>query len=101
MAASAGAYVHLFTDILKGGGLIFSLLGAGIALGLFMTPDNGRTVEPVCQCSWPSPSLRDSVLGPSSPWRSWSTQPWCPQLSCLPPPSLPALPGQLSLLQMA
>ena len=66
MAASAGAYVHLFTDILKvkrshnqsiaklkkkgcntwkhyqGGGLIFSLLGAGIALGLFMTPDNGK-----------------------------------------------------------
>merc|ERR1712020_467544 len=42
MAASAGAYVHLFTDILKGGGLIFSLLGAGIAFGLFMTPDNGK-----------------------------------------------------------
>ena len=26
----------------QGGGLIFSLLGAGIALGLFMTPDNGK-----------------------------------------------------------
>ena len=28
--------------IYQGGGLIFSLLGAGIALGLFMTPDNGK-----------------------------------------------------------
>merc|ERR1719433_1151350 len=28
--------------MLKGGGLIFSLLGAGIAFGLFMTPDNGK-----------------------------------------------------------
>jgi len=42
MAASAGAYVHLFTDLLKGGGIMFSLLGAGLALGLFMTPDNGK-----------------------------------------------------------
>merc|ERR1711915_720557 len=42
MAASAGAYVHLFTTLLQGGGLMFSLLGAGLALGLFMTPDNGK-----------------------------------------------------------
>jgi len=42
LAASAGAYVHLFTELLQGGGLMFSLLGAGLALGLFMTPDNGK-----------------------------------------------------------
>jgi len=42
LAASAGAYVHLFTDLLKGGGIMFSLLGAGLAIGLFMTPDNGK-----------------------------------------------------------
>jgi FtsH-binding integral membrane protein len=42
MAAAAGAYVHLFTSLLQGGGIMFSLLGAGLALGLFMTPDNGK-----------------------------------------------------------
>ena len=55
LASSAGAYVHLFTSLLKvntllllellvcqGGGLLFSLAGAGLALGLFMTPDNGK-----------------------------------------------------------
>jgi len=42
MAASVGAYVHLFTDLLQGGGIMFSLLGLGLALGLFMTPDNGK-----------------------------------------------------------
>jgi len=42
MAAGAGAYVHLFTGLLQGGGILFSLLGAGLALGLFMTPDNGK-----------------------------------------------------------
>jgi FtsH-binding integral membrane protein len=42
LAASVGAYVHLFTDLLQGGGIMFSLLGAGLALGLFMTPDNGK-----------------------------------------------------------
>jgi len=42
LAASAGAYVHLFTNLLQGGGIMFSLLGAGLALGLFMTPDNGK-----------------------------------------------------------
>merc|ERR1719431_1263158 len=28
--------------MLQGGGLLFSLMGAGLALGLFMTPDNGK-----------------------------------------------------------
>lgn len=42
LAASVGAYVHLFTDLLQGGGIMFSLLGLGLALGLFMTPDNGK-----------------------------------------------------------
>merc|ERR1712179_112035 len=42
LASSVGAYVHLFTDLLQGGGIVFSLLGAGLALGLFMTPDNGK-----------------------------------------------------------
>merc|ERR1711951_351978 len=41
------------------------------------------------------------VSGPSCPWRSWSTPPWCRPLSCSPPPSLPALPVQLSLLRTA
>jgi len=42
MAASAGSYVHLYTSLLQGGGFLFSLLGVGLALGLFMTPDNGK-----------------------------------------------------------
>ena len=42
MAASAGAYVHLFTNILQGGGFLFSLVAAGLAFGLFLTPDNGK-----------------------------------------------------------
>ncbi|XP_023343384.1 probable Bax inhibitor 1, partial [Eurytemora carolleeae] len=42
MASATGAYVHLFTDMLRGGGIVFSLLGAGLALGLFFTPDNGK-----------------------------------------------------------
>ena len=32
----------MFTDLLRGGGIVFSLLGAGLALGLFFTPDNGK-----------------------------------------------------------
>lgn len=42
MTAAVGAYVHLFTELLRGGGILFSLLGAGLALGLFYTPDNGK-----------------------------------------------------------
>jgi len=42
LSATAGAYVHLFTDMLRGGGLGFSLLGFGLAMGLHFTPDNGK-----------------------------------------------------------
>jgi FtsH-binding integral membrane protein len=42
LSAAAGAYVHLFTNLLQGGGLLFSLLGAGLAFGLYLTPDNGK-----------------------------------------------------------
>merc|ERR1711997_684045 len=42
VAASAGAYTHLFTNLLKGGGLVFGLLSIGLALGLYATPDNGK-----------------------------------------------------------
>ena len=41
-ASTAGAYVHLFTNLLQGGGLLFSLAAAGLAMGLFFTPDNGK-----------------------------------------------------------
>jgi len=42
LASTLGAYVHIFTNILKGGGIVFSLLAAGLAFGLFLTPDNGK-----------------------------------------------------------
>jgi len=42
IASTAGAYVHLFTDLLSGGGILYSLLAAGLAFGLFLTPDNGK-----------------------------------------------------------
>ena len=42
MTAGAGAYVHLFTDLLRGGGFMFALLSLGLAVGLHMTPDNGK-----------------------------------------------------------
>eukprot|EP00088_Acartia_fossae_P004334 TRINITY_DN11854_c1_g1_i1.p1 TRINITY_DN11854_c1_g1~~TRINITY_DN11854_c1_g1_i1.p1 ORF type:complete len:237 (+),score=80.32 TRINITY_DN11854_c1_g1_i1:65-775(+) len=42
IAATLGAYVHIATDLLRGGGLLFGLLGAGLGLGLFFTPDNGK-----------------------------------------------------------
>merc|ERR1719319_2173469 len=32
----------MFTNILSGGGILLSLLGLGLALGVFMTPDNGK-----------------------------------------------------------
>ena len=41
-SASAGAYVHLFTDLLRGGGILCALLGFGLAMGLHMTPDTGK-----------------------------------------------------------
>jgi len=42
MAAAAGAYVHMFTDLLQGGGILLSLVGLGLALGLYSTPDTGK-----------------------------------------------------------
>jgi len=42
LSAAAGAYVHLFTDLLRGGGLIMGLVSFGLAIGLHMTPDNGK-----------------------------------------------------------
>ena len=42
LSAAAGAYVHLFTDLLRGGGLIMGLVSLGLAIGLHMTPDNGK-----------------------------------------------------------
>jgi len=42
VSASAGAYTHLFTNLLRGGGLLYGLLGMGLALGLYATPDNGK-----------------------------------------------------------
>ena len=42
MSASVGAYVHLFTNLLRGGGILFALIGAGLAMGLHFTPDNGK-----------------------------------------------------------
>ena len=42
VSASAGAYTHLFTNLLRGGGLLYGLLGFGLAMGLYATPDNGK-----------------------------------------------------------
>jgi len=42
LTAAGGAYIHMFTNILRGGSILLSLLGLGLALGLFMTPDNGK-----------------------------------------------------------
>jgi FtsH-binding integral membrane protein len=41
LAAAAGAYVHVFTDILKGN-ILTSFLALGVLLLLYATPDNGR-----------------------------------------------------------
>jgi len=42
LSATLGAYVHLATNLLRGGGILFSLLGAGLAFGLYFTQDNGK-----------------------------------------------------------
>jgi len=42
MTAALGSYVHLYTDFLQGGGILFSLLGLGLAFGLYAYPDNGK-----------------------------------------------------------
>jgi hypothetical protein len=33
LAAATGAYVHMFTDLLQGGGILLSLVGVGLAFG--------------------------------------------------------------------
>ena len=42
IAAATGAYTHLFTNLLKGGGIVFGLLSVGLALALIAIPDNGK-----------------------------------------------------------
>ncbi len=42
LSASVGAYVHLYTGLLQGGGLLWSLAGLGLALGLHFTQDDGK-----------------------------------------------------------
>jgi len=42
MSAAAGAYVHLFTNLLRGGGILYALLSMGLVMGLMATPDNGK-----------------------------------------------------------
>jgi FtsH-binding integral membrane protein len=42
MTAALGSYVHLYTNFLQGGGFLFSLLGVGLAIGLYAYPDNGK-----------------------------------------------------------
>lgn len=42
LSAAVGAYTHMFTNLLRGGGIGFSLLGAGLVFGLFFTPDDGK-----------------------------------------------------------
>ena len=42
MSATAGAYTHLFTNLLRGGGIFYALLSMGLVMGLLATPDNGK-----------------------------------------------------------
>jgi len=42
MSASAGAYTHLFTNLLRGGGIVFGLLSLGLVFALHANPDNGK-----------------------------------------------------------
>jgi len=42
MSAAGGAYTHLFTNLLRVGGIGFALLAAALAFGLFFSPDNGK-----------------------------------------------------------
>ena len=42
LSAAAGAYVHLFTDLLRGGGLLYGLASLGLIAALHFTPDNGK-----------------------------------------------------------
>merc|ERR1712156_1371479 len=36
MSAAAGAYVHLFTNLLRGGGILYALLSMGLVMGLLL-----------------------------------------------------------------
>ena len=42
LSAALGSYVHLYTNLLRGGGILYALLGLGLAMGLHFTPDNGK-----------------------------------------------------------
>lgn len=42
LSGAGGAYVHLFTNMLRGGGILYALLGLGLAMGLRFTPDDGK-----------------------------------------------------------
>ncbi len=42
ISAAVGAYTHVFTNLLRGGGLLYGLIGLGLAFALHATPDNGK-----------------------------------------------------------
>jgi FtsH-binding integral membrane protein len=42
LSCSVGAYAHVATGLLQGGGLLFALAALGLAVGLTFTPDNGK-----------------------------------------------------------
>lgn len=42
LSAAAGAYTHVFTSLLRGGGLLYTLASLGMLFGLYSTPDNGK-----------------------------------------------------------
>jgi len=42
LTAAVGAYVHLFTDLMRGGGILYALGSLGLVLALHATPDNGK-----------------------------------------------------------
>lgn len=43
LSGAAGSYAHLATGLAHyGGGLVCSLLGLGLAMGLYVTPDDGK-----------------------------------------------------------
>lgn len=42
LSCAVGAYVHLFTDLLSGGGFLCAMAGFGLAMALHFTPDNGK-----------------------------------------------------------
>ncbi len=40
LSAAAGAYTHVFTSLLRGGGLLYTLASLGMLFGLYSTPGN-------------------------------------------------------------